>query len=101
VGHNHELVQGRPAKDGIEGEVDLRDVEDDALRAVVLRCPECHWEGDATTRDDGFLTHSQKWVRRSELGHRNLQLLKSSQTDKVESRPTINQGVVQHDVGDG
>jgi hypothetical protein len=37
VGSGHELIQGRLAKDGIEGEVDLRNVEDDALRAVVLR----------------------------------------------------------------
>jgi hypothetical protein len=53
VGHDHELVQGWPAEDGIEGEVDMHDVEDDALRVVVLRRPECHWEGDATVWDDG------------------------------------------------
>jgi hypothetical protein len=28
VGDGHELVQGRPADDGVEGEVDLRDVKD-------------------------------------------------------------------------
>jgi hypothetical protein len=44
----HELIQGHPANDSIEGEVDLRDVKDDTLHAVVLRHPKCDWEGDAT-----------------------------------------------------
>jgi hypothetical protein len=48
VGNSHELVQGQPAQDGVEGEVDLRNIENDALRAVVIRCPQSHWEGDAT-----------------------------------------------------
>jgi hypothetical protein len=61
VGDGHELVQGWPAHDGIEGEVDLRDVEENALRAVVLRCPECDREGDSTLRDDGARAHTQKW----------------------------------------
>jgi hypothetical protein len=42
LGNNHELVQGRHAQDGVEGEVDLYDIEEDALCAVVLRHPECH-----------------------------------------------------------
>jgi hypothetical protein len=37
VGDDHKLVQGWPANDGVEGEVDLCDVTDDALCAVVLR----------------------------------------------------------------
>jgi hypothetical protein len=37
VGDGHELVQGRPANDGVEGEVDIRNIEDDALCVVVLR----------------------------------------------------------------
>jgi hypothetical protein len=52
VGDGHELVQGQLIDDGIEGEVDLRDVKDDTLRAVVLRCPKHHREGDATAWDD-------------------------------------------------
>jgi hypothetical protein len=40
-------------------------------------------------------------VRGSELGHRNLQLLESYQTDKVEGYLTINQDVILFDVGDG
>jgi hypothetical protein len=53
VGDGHELVQGWPANDVIEVEVDLRDVEDDALHAVVLKRPECDREGDVTTQNDG------------------------------------------------
>jgi hypothetical protein len=60
VGNGHELVWGRPVKDGVEGEVDLNDVKDDALYAVVLRHPECHREGDATMCDDGARTHSRE-----------------------------------------
>jgi hypothetical protein len=60
VGNGHELVQDRPADDGLEWEVDLRDVKDDALCAVVLRHPEYHREGDATAQDDGAQAHSQK-----------------------------------------
>jgi hypothetical protein len=58
VGDGHELIQGRPANDGVEGEVDLRDVKEDALRAVVLKRPKCDREGDATTWDDGAQTHT-------------------------------------------
>jgi hypothetical protein len=53
VGNSHELAQGRPANDGVEGEVDLRDIKDDALRSVVLRHLKRHWEGDATAQNDG------------------------------------------------
>jgi hypothetical protein len=101
MGNGHEPAQGGPTEDGVEGEVDLCDVEDDALRAVVLMHPESYREGDATTWNDGVGSHSQKWVRGSELGHRNLQLLESYQTDKVEGYLTINQDVIQFDVGDG
>jgi hypothetical protein len=93
MGNGHEPVQGGPTEDGVEGEVDLCDVEDDVLRAVVLMHPESYREGDATTWNDGAGSHSQKWVRGSELGHRNLQLLESYQTDKVEGYLTINQDV--------
>jgi hypothetical protein len=40
-------------------------------------------------------------ARRSELGHGNMQLLKSCQTVEVEGCPAINQGVVQPDIGNG
>jgi hypothetical protein len=60
VGDGHELVQGWPTNDGIEGEVDLHDVKDDALHTVVLRRPERHEEGDATMRDDRARSHTQK-----------------------------------------
>jgi hypothetical protein len=63
--------------------------------------PESYREGDATTWNDGVRSHSQKWVQGRELGHRNLQLLESCQTDKVEGYLIINQDVIQFDVGDG
>jgi hypothetical protein len=87
-------VQGRPANDGIEGEVYLRNIEDDTLRAVVLKRPECDREGHATVWDDGARADTRKWVRRGEPGHGNLQLLESCETDEVEGCPAINQDVV-------
>jgi hypothetical protein len=60
VGKGHELVQGRPVDDGIEGEVDLPNVKDDALCAVVLRHPERHREMDATVWNDRAWAHSRK-----------------------------------------
>jgi hypothetical protein len=72
VGDGHELIQGRAANVGIEGEVDLHDVEDNVLRAMVVRHPECDREGDATMRDDGAQAHTPKWARRGESGHGNL-----------------------------
>jgi hypothetical protein len=101
VGDSHELEQGRPAHDGVEEEVDLSDVEEDALRMVVLRHHECDLEGDATAWDDGARAHTRKWARRGEPRHGNLQLLENCQPDEVEGCPTINQDVVQPDVGDG
>jgi hypothetical protein len=72
VGDDHELVQGWLANDGVEGEVDLRDIEDDAPRVVVLRCPERDREGDATTQDDGTQAHTQKQVQRANMGICNI-----------------------------
>jgi hypothetical protein len=60
VGDSQELVQGRPADDGIKGEVDLHDVKDDTLCAVVLRRPKRHREGDATAWNDRAHDHTQK-----------------------------------------
>jgi hypothetical protein len=47
MGNGHEPVQGRPANDGVEGEVNLRDVELDVLCAEVFLGPECYRECDA------------------------------------------------------
>jgi hypothetical protein len=38
VGYSHEPIQGRPTQYGVKGEVDLCDVEEDALCVVVLKC---------------------------------------------------------------
>jgi hypothetical protein len=62
VGNGHELVQGWPANDGIEGEVDLCNIKDDVLCAVVLRRLEHHREGDTTARNDRARAHTQKWA---------------------------------------
>jgi hypothetical protein len=72
-----------------------------ALHAVVFSSLECDQEEDATERNDGARTHTQKWVRRGEPRHGDLRLLESCETDEVEGRPTINQDVVHTDVGDG
>jgi hypothetical protein len=58
VGDGHELVQGWPIDDGMEGDVDLRDVKDDALRVVVLRRTEHHLEGDATAQNNRAQAHT-------------------------------------------
>jgi hypothetical protein len=47
MGNGHEPVQGLPADDGVEGEVNLRDIEQDVLRVEVLLGPECYRECDA------------------------------------------------------
>jgi hypothetical protein len=47
MGNGHEPVQGRPTNDGIEGEVNLCDVELDVLYAKVFLGPECNRECDA------------------------------------------------------
>jgi hypothetical protein len=72
VGDSHELVQGWPTNDGIEGEVDLCDVEEDDLCAVVPGVP------NVTERK--MLLHGmmepgptpEKGHERGEPGHRNL-----------------------------
>jgi hypothetical protein len=47
MGNGYEPVQGRPANDGIEGEVNLRDVKLDVLGAEVFLGPESYREDDA------------------------------------------------------
>jgi hypothetical protein len=56
VGYDHELVQGQPVHDGIKGEVDLHNVEEDALHAVVLKRPKGDRVGNATVR------HNEPWA---------------------------------------
>jgi hypothetical protein len=68
VSDSHELVQGRPANDGIEGEVDLRDIKDNALRVVVLSRPECdsaypHCTGDGARRRSKLVKDSSSIPR--------------------------------------
>jgi hypothetical protein len=82
-------------------EVDLYDVEENTLRAVVLRGPECAREGDATTWDDGSWAHTQKWAQRREPRHGNLHLLQSCQTNEAKGYSATNQDVVQPGVGNG
>jgi hypothetical protein len=50
MSHRHELVQSWSAQNGIKREADLRNIEEDALRAEVLCRPKCVWEGDATAQ---------------------------------------------------
>jgi hypothetical protein len=47
MGNGHEPVQGRPTNDGVEGEVDFCNVENDILHAEVLLSSECNRECDA------------------------------------------------------
>jgi hypothetical protein len=58
----HKPVQSWSTQDGVEGEADLRDVEQDALRAEVLGRPESNQEGDTTVRHHRHRTHSREWV---------------------------------------
>jgi hypothetical protein len=50
VDDRHKLVQGWRVQNGVEGEVDLHDIKEDALRVEVLRHPKCDREGDTTAR---------------------------------------------------
>jgi hypothetical protein len=101
VGNRHKLVQGRPAQNGVEGEVHLRDVEEYALCAKALRHPECDREGDTATWHNWYQAHPGEWERGLEFRHQDLQLLESCEPDEVESSTTINYDVVQLDVGHG
>jgi hypothetical protein len=83
MGNYHKLVQGRPAQNGIEGETDLRDVEQDTFREEVLRRPECDREGDTSALNDRYRAHLREWARQLELQHRYLQLFESYQADKI------------------
>jgi hypothetical protein len=100
MGNGHEPVQGRPADDGVEGEVNLRDVELNVLRAEVLLGPKCYRECDAPEGVHRLWAHSREWARGSQLGPWDLQLLECNMTDDVEAGPSVNQNMVQPHVGD-
>jgi hypothetical protein len=62
MGNGHELVLGRPANDGIEGEVNLRNVELYVLYAEVFLGPECDQECDAPKGIHRLWAHSREWT---------------------------------------
>jgi hypothetical protein len=87
MGNGHEPVQGQSADDGVEGEVNLRDVELDILRAEVLLGTECYRECDALKWIHQLWAHSREWARGSQPGPWDLQLLECSMTDDIEAAP--------------
>jgi hypothetical protein len=93
MGNGHESVQGRPANDGIEREVNLRNVELDVLCAEVFLCPECNQERDAPKGIHQLSAHSEEWTSW------DLQLPERSVADDVEPSPTVDQNMMQLDVG--
>jgi hypothetical protein len=100
MGNGHEPVQGWPANDGIEREVNLRNVELDVLSAEIFLSPECNWECDAPKGIHRLRAHSEEWARGSQSGSWDLQLLERSMANDVEPSPTINQDMMQLHVGD-
>jgi hypothetical protein len=68
MGNGHESVQGWLVNDGIEREVNLRDVELDVLCAEVLFGPECNRECDAPKGIHRLRAHSKEWARGSQSG---------------------------------
>jgi hypothetical protein len=100
IGNGHEPVQGQPANDGIEREVNLRNIELDVLSAEVFLGPECNRECDAPKGIHRLRAHFEEWARGSQSGSWDLQLLERSVTDDVEAGLTINQDMMQLHVGD-
>jgi hypothetical protein len=68
MGNGHEPVQGWSANDGIEWQVNLRDVELNVLRAEVLLGPECNRECDAPKGIHRLSAHSAEWTKGSQTG---------------------------------
>jgi hypothetical protein len=66
MSNGHESVQGRPGNDGIEREVNLRNVKLDVLCAEVFLCPKCNRERDAPKGIHQLITHSGEWTRGSQ-----------------------------------
>jgi hypothetical protein len=75
-------------------------VELDVLSAEVLLGPECNRECDAPKGVHRLRAHFGEWVRGSQSGSWDLQLLERSVADDVEPRPTINQHMMQLHIGD-
>jgi hypothetical protein len=65
MGNGHEPVQGRPANDGIEREVNLHNIELDILSVEVILSPECNQECDAPKGIHRFRAHSGERARGS------------------------------------
>jgi hypothetical protein len=101
MGNGHEPVQGRSAYDGIEGEVNLRNFEQHVFRAEVHLRPECDRQGDSPHRVNGIRAHSGEWARRSQLGLQDLQVFKRYLADDTEASASVDQHVVEADVGNG
>jgi hypothetical protein len=99
MGNDHEPVQGRPTNDGIERDVNLRNVKLDVLGAKVFLGPKCNRECDALKRIHRLSAHPEEWTRGSQSGPWDLQLLERSVADDVEPSSTIDQNMMQLDVG--
>src|SRR6185436_13229492 len=99
MGNGHEAIEGRPANDGVEREVHLRNIELNTLCAEVPLGPEHDRQCDAPQREHRMWAHSREWARGSQLGLRDLQLLERCIADDVEASPTINQHVIEPDGG--
>ena len=70
-----------------------------ALCAEVLLGPERDRQSDAPQREHRMWAHSEELARGSQLGLRDLQLLERCIADDVEASPSINQHVIEPDVG--
>jgi hypothetical protein len=79
--------------------MNLRNVELDILCAKVFLCPECNRERDAPKGIHRLSAHSGEWTRGSQSGPWDLQLPKRSVADDVEPSPTVDQNMMQLDVG--
>jgi hypothetical protein len=101
MGNGHEPVQSRPANDGVEWDVHLRNIELHVLCAEVFLRPERDRQGDGPHPVDEMWAHSGEWARRVQFGLRDLQLLERCIADDVEAGAFVDQHVVELDVGDG
>jgi hypothetical protein len=101
MGNGHEPVQGRPANDGVEGEVNFRNFELYVLNAEAVLRPESDRQGDGPYREHGIRANSGERARWSQLGLRDLQVLERCIADDAEACASVDQHVVEADVGDG
>jgi hypothetical protein len=67
---------------------------------VYLR-PERNRQEDGPHRVDGMRAHSKEWARWGQLGLRNLQLFERCIADDAKAGTSIDQHVVEPDVGNG